>query len=298
MTGVLTAGGAAGQLVFLPLLACWYATTAGVRRRWCVAGGGAGGRTLVLWLLRDHPADLGLPAYGATEVVAAAAGRPAARAARAARRAARRRPDPAVLAAGRRLRDLRRDHQRPGRHPLHPGRARPRHAADHRGRPARPGRALRHRRHHRLRLAHRPGGHPAAARRLLRAARAVAAGAAERCSPAPPHPSMLVFIIFYGLDWVATVPPTVALCREYFGAAGSGRVRLGVRRAPVRGGGRRDRCGPGPRPARRLRDRPGTRPGRCRSARPGCRAAAPTTGRCRRPCWSPRPRPGAWSFRG
>jgi predicted MFS family arabinose efflux permease len=34
------------------------------------------------------------------------------------------------------------------------------------------------------------------------------------------HPSMLVFIVFYGLDWVATVPPTVALCREYYGAAG------------------------------------------------------------------------------
>jgi predicted MFS family arabinose efflux permease len=31
---------------------------------------------------------------------------------------------------------------------------------------------------------------------------------------------MLVFVVFYGLDWVATVPPTVALCREYFGAAG------------------------------------------------------------------------------
>jgi predicted MFS family arabinose efflux permease len=31
------------------------------------------------------------------------------------------------------------------------------------------------------------------------------------------HPSMLVFIIFYGLDWVATVPPTVTLCRENFG---------------------------------------------------------------------------------
>ena len=28
---------------------------------------------------------------------------------------------------------------------------------------------------------------------------------------ATPQPSMLVFIIFYGLDWVATVPPTVAL---------------------------------------------------------------------------------------
>ncbi|HEY0694250.1 MAG TPA: MFS transporter, partial [Kribbella sp.] len=34
------------------------------------------------------------------------------------------------------------------------------------------------------------------------------------------HPSMLVFIIFYGLDWVATVPPTVALCREIFGSSG------------------------------------------------------------------------------
>ena len=31
------------------------------------------------------------------------------------------------------------------------------------------------------------------------------------------HPSMLLFIIIYGLDWVATVPPTVALCREIFG---------------------------------------------------------------------------------
>lgn len=31
------------------------------------------------------------------------------------------------------------------------------------------------------------------------------------------QPMMWIFIIFYGLDWVATVPPTVALCREYFG---------------------------------------------------------------------------------
>lgn len=28
------------------------------------------------------------------------------------------------------------------------------------------------------------------------------------------HPTTLVFIIFYGLDWVATVPPTVLLCRQ------------------------------------------------------------------------------------
>ena len=34
------------------------------------------------------------------------------------------------------------------------------------------------------------------------------------------HPSMLVFIVFYGLDWVATVPPTIALCRQHFGADG------------------------------------------------------------------------------
>lgn len=31
------------------------------------------------------------------------------------------------------------------------------------------------------------------------------------------HPSTLVFIIFYGLDWVATVPPTVVLCRTILG---------------------------------------------------------------------------------
>ena len=30
--------------------------------------------------------------------------------------------------------------------------------------------------------------------------------------------SMVAFIVFYGLDWVATVPPTLALCREHFGA--------------------------------------------------------------------------------
>ena len=33
-------------------------------------------------------------------------------------------------------------------------------------------------------------------------------------------PPMWAFIIFYGLDWVATVPPTVVLCQRYFGASG------------------------------------------------------------------------------
>ena len=31
------------------------------------------------------------------------------------------------------------------------------------------------------------------------------------------EPSTWVFVIFYGLDWVATVPPTIVLCRNYFG---------------------------------------------------------------------------------
>jgi MFS family permease len=34
------------------------------------------------------------------------------------------------------------------------------------------------------------------------------------------HPPMWFFIVFYGLDWVATVPPTIALCREVFGDRG------------------------------------------------------------------------------
>ncbi|GGC96714.1 MFS transporter [Tersicoccus solisilvae] len=35
------------------------------------------------------------------------------------------------------------------------------------------------------------------------------------------HPSMVLFVVVYGLDWVATVPPTSALCREHFGERGT-----------------------------------------------------------------------------
>ncbi|MGA8255724.1 MAG: MFS transporter [Nocardioides sp.] len=38
------------------------------------------------------------------------------------------------------------------------------------------------------------------------------------------HPSLFVFIVFYGLDWVATVPPTIALCRAHFGPEKAGVV--------------------------------------------------------------------------
>jgi len=35
------------------------------------------------------------------------------------------------------------------------------------------------------------------------------------------HASMVLFIVIYGLDWVATVPPTAALCRRAFGSEGT-----------------------------------------------------------------------------
>jgi MFS family permease len=31
------------------------------------------------------------------------------------------------------------------------------------------------------------------------------------------EPPLLFFVVFYGLDWIATVPPTIELCRRYFG---------------------------------------------------------------------------------
>ncbi|MFM7030656.1 MAG: MFS transporter [Micrococcales bacterium] len=38
------------------------------------------------------------------------------------------------------------------------------------------------------------------------------------------QPPMIFFIVFYGLDWIATVPPTVELCRRYFGITKSSLV--------------------------------------------------------------------------
>lgn len=35
------------------------------------------------------------------------------------------------------------------------------------------------------------------------------------------EPPLWFFVIFYGLDWIATVPPTVELCRRYFGLTNS-----------------------------------------------------------------------------
>jgi len=35
------------------------------------------------------------------------------------------------------------------------------------------------------------------------------------------QPPIILFVVIYGLDWVATVPPTAALCREVFGKDGA-----------------------------------------------------------------------------
>lgn len=35
------------------------------------------------------------------------------------------------------------------------------------------------------------------------------------------QPPIILFVVIYGLDWVATVPPTAALCRELFGTDGA-----------------------------------------------------------------------------
>ncbi|MEY4040330.1 MAG: hypothetical protein RLZZ52_1198 [Actinomycetota bacterium] len=34
------------------------------------------------------------------------------------------------------------------------------------------------------------------------------------------HPSLIVFVVIYGLDWVATVPPTIAISNQVFGRKG------------------------------------------------------------------------------
>ena len=68
-----------------------------------------------------------------------------------------------------------------------------------------------------LRLVDRSGGSAPAAGHLLRG-RGLSLVALPALLSPHAEPGTWVFIIFYGLDWVATVPPTIALCRSYFGA--------------------------------------------------------------------------------
>src|SRR4051794_39597682 len=66
VSGILTAGNATGQLVFLPLVA-WITTQHGWRTAALTTAVAALAVVpLVVLLMRNHPADMGLQAYGAT----------------------------------------------------------------------------------------------------------------------------------------------------------------------------------------------------------------------------------------
>jgi MFS family permease len=220
VTGVLTAGGAAGQLVFLPLLAGLVESYDWRVAALTVAGSALLVVPLVLWLLRDDPADLGVSAYGADPDAPAAAPPvttgAAARALGALRDAAKTRTfwllAGGFAICGATTNGLVGTHFIPAAH-------------DH-GMPTTTAAGL-------LALV---GVFDIAGTiasgwltdrfdpRWLLGAYYALRGLSLMILPdlfaADPHPSMLVFILFYGLDWVATVPPTIALCRKHFGASG------------------------------------------------------------------------------
>lgn len=218
VSGVLTAAGAAGQLVFLPLVAA-LATSQGWRpASLVIAGIALAVVPVTLLLLRDNPSDVGTTALGAetgepTPAVTRGSGR---RALGALRDAARSRVfwllAGGFAICGASTNGLVGTHFVPAAH-------------DH-GMPATMAASL-------LAVV---GLFDVAGtifsgwltdrldpRRLL-ATYYVLRGASLVLLPhlfAPTtEPPMWAFIVFYGLDWVATVPPTVALCRERFGLSG------------------------------------------------------------------------------
>ncbi|MHA4815077.1 MFS transporter [Streptomyces aculeolatus] len=215
VTGLLTAATASGQLVFLPLLS-WVVETHGWRPATVTVALVSAAAVPFVWLLlRDHPADVGLAPYGAAEFVP--------------------KPPPQRGAAGRALRVLR-DASRSGTFWLLCG-AFAICGASTNG-------IIRT---HFVPSAHDHGMAMTAAASLLavvgifdiigtiasgwltdrydaRRLLAVYYGLRGLSLMFLPlllgpsiHPPMIFFIVFYGLDWVATVPPTLALCREHFG---------------------------------------------------------------------------------
>jgi MFS family permease len=74
--GLLTASSATGQLVFLPLLAAIIQAHGWRTAALAMGGAAALAIPLVALLLRERPADVGLPPYGATRVEPATAGGP------------------------------------------------------------------------------------------------------------------------------------------------------------------------------------------------------------------------------
>jgi MFS family permease len=220
VSGILTAANATGQLIFLPVLAGLTAHHGWRPASVTVSVAALAVVPLVLLLMRDHPHDLDLLAYGATadEPGPPRADRVGSSAGVAVRTllSAARRPIFWLLAAsfaicGATTNGLIGTHFIPA-------------ATDH-GMPATTAAGL-------LALVgvFDVGGTILSGwltdrvdPRLLLfgyyAGRAVSLVALPSLLAPHTTPSTWVFILFYGLDWVATVPPTVALCRQYFGDA-------------------------------------------------------------------------------
>ncbi|MFE4871456.1 MFS transporter [Streptomyces sp. NPDC056682] len=215
VTGILTAASASGQLLFLPLLS-WMVEAHGWRPAAITVTLAALAVVPFVWLLlRDHPADVGLAPYGATAYVpkpapvTGAARRTLSVLAKAAR------TGPFWLLAGTfaicgaSTNGLVQTHFVPAAH-------------DH-GMPVTTAAGL-------LAVI---GVFDVAgtifsgwltdrfeSRRLLAtyyALRGVSLLFLPMLLAPAVHPPMLFFIVFYGLDWVATVPPTMALCRQHYG---------------------------------------------------------------------------------
>lgn len=216
VTGVLTAAGAAGNLVFMPLLA-WLVQAAGWKSAVVVVSLSATVVAVpVLLLMRERPADLGLLPYGAREgdpVPPAHSGRAMSRTLRVLREASRTGTfwllAGSFAICGATTVGLVGTHFVPAAH-------------DH-GMPETTAAGL-------LALIGLFDviGTVASGwftdrfepRRLLvgyYALRGLSLLVLPHLLAGSLHPPIVGFIVFYGLDWVATVPPTIALCRRHFG---------------------------------------------------------------------------------
>src|SRR5215475_6379417 len=71
VTGILTAGGATGQLIFLPVLAQVIAAHGWKAASLVVAAGALIVAPIAVWLLRDYPGDVGMQPFGGTHEQAA-----------------------------------------------------------------------------------------------------------------------------------------------------------------------------------------------------------------------------------
>jgi predicted MFS family arabinose efflux permease len=218
VTGLLSAGGSTGSLIFLPLVAKLSEAPGGWRTASIVVSLVALATVpMVLLFFREYPADLGIPPYGAEEIVPVpSATRNAARVALDSLKAASRTKafwllSVAFAICGATSNGLVNTHFIPAAH-------------DH-GMPEVTAAGL-------LALigifdligtimsgwlSDRYDS------RFLLAAYYVLRGVSLLVLPGLFDKQvtgfMIVFVVFYGMDFIATVPPTVALCREHFGAS-------------------------------------------------------------------------------